>query len=90
MRHDPQDRQRTVLANAAGEPLDRRESLAPKNTDCVRDLIAQKVKASDGRISAKRRQHAARNFRRAVAEEKAKCERLRRVFRPWIAPRGVV
>lgn len=89
---------RKVLEHRAGEAPGRaRRPAAPKNTDCVRDLIAQKVKATDGRISAKRLLPAAkaagytgsaRNFRRAVAEEKAKWKRLRRVFRPWIPTPG--
>lgn len=89
---------RVVLANAAGEPFDRpRKQAAAKNTDTVRELIAEKVKATDGRISAKRLlpvvkaagyTGSARNFRRAVAEEKAAWRRQRRVFRPWVPTPG--
>lgn len=89
---------RKVLEHLAGETPGRpRRPAHPKNTDCVRDLIAQKVKATDGRISAKRLlpvakaagyTGSARNFRRAVAEEKAKWKRLRRVFRPWVPTPG--
>ena len=63
-----------------------------RNTDVARDVIAEKIRATDGRISAKRLlpiaraagyEGSARNFRRAVAEAKAKWRRQRRVFRPW-------
>jgi hypothetical protein len=62
----------------------------------VRDLVAQRVAASDGRISAKRLPVAqaagyagsARNFRRAVAEAKAAWKRQRRVYRPWVPVPG--
>ncbi|MEW6474263.1 MAG: IS21 family transposase [Actinomycetota bacterium] len=63
-----------------------------KNTDPVQELIAAKVRATDGRISAKRLLPAARaagyagsarNFRRAVAQAKARWRRQRRVFQPW-------
>jgi hypothetical protein len=69
-----------------------------KNTDQVADLVAERVAATDGRISAKRLlplarsagyQGSARNLRRAVAEAKARHRRHRRVYRPWVpAPGG--
>lgn len=84
---------RVVEANRAGEPADApRKAPLGKNTDVVRDVIAEKVRATDGRISAKRLlpiaraagyAGSARNFRRAVAEAKASWRRQRRVFRPW-------
>jgi hypothetical protein len=55
------------------------------------------VRASDGRISAKRLlpparaagyQGSARNFRRAVARVKADWRQKRRVFRPWVPSPG--
>ncbi len=55
-------------------------------------VIAEKVRATDGRISAKRLLPAARaagyvgsarNFRRAVAEAKRLWRRHRRTYRPW-------
>jgi hypothetical protein len=55
------------------------------------------VRASDGRISAKRLlpparaagyQGSARNFRRAVARVKADWRQKRRVFRPWVPGPG--
>ena len=46
---------RKVLEHQAGEPPDRRRRpVNAKNTECVRDVIAEKVRATDGRISAKR------------------------------------
>ena len=64
----------------------------PHNTDIVRGLIATKVEATDGRISAKRLlplcraagyTGSARSLRRAVAEAKAEHRRQRRTYRPW-------
>ncbi len=64
----------------------------PKNTDAVVTVIAEKVQATDGRISAKRLlpvaraagyTGSARNFRRAVAEAKKAWRRRRRIYRPW-------
>ena len=64
----------------------------PRSTDPYRDLIAQKVRATDGRISAKRLlplcraqgyPGSARHLRRAVASAKAAWRRERRVYRPW-------
>lgn len=89
---------RKVLEARAGEPPDRgRRPVKAKNTECVRDVIAEKVRATDGRISAKRLlpiaqaagySGSARNFRRAVAEAKAGWRRQRRVFRPWVPAPG--
>ncbi|MET0729181.1 MAG: IS21 family transposase [Acidimicrobiales bacterium] len=85
---------RVVLANEVGGPPGRpRRPAGPRNTECVKDLIADKVRATDGRISAKRLlpiargagyTGSARNFRRAVAEAKGLWRRQRRVFRPWV------
>ncbi|MDQ4072378.1 MAG: IS21 family transposase [Actinomycetota bacterium] len=84
---------RVIERRAAGEPFEApRRSPKPKNTDCVAGLIADKVRTTDGRISAKRLLPAARaagyvgsarNFRRAVAEAKAVWRRKRRIYRPW-------
>jgi Homeodomain-like domain len=70
----------------------------PKNTDAVRDLVAGRVHATDGRISAKRLlgparaagyEGSARNLRRLVAAEKRRHRLARRVYRPWVpAPGG--
>ena len=65
----------------------------PRNTDVVVGLIEERVRQTDGRISAKRLLAearaagyggSARNLRRAVARAKAEWRRRRRVFRPWI------
>lgn len=84
---------RVVEASRAGEPLEpRRPRMVVRNTDVVREVVAAKVRTTDGRISAKRLlpvgraagyEGSARNFRRVVAEAKAKWRRQRRVFRPW-------
>jgi transposase len=67
------------------------------NTAAVMELIKQKVRASDGRISAKRLLPtvraagyvgSARNFRRAVAEAKASWKKQRRSYRPWVPTPG--
>ena len=89
---------RVIEANQAGLPPDRpRRSTKARNTDAVRDLIVEKVRATDGRITAKRLLPAAvtagysgsaRNFRRAVAQAKADWKRRRRVYRPWLPTPG--
>jgi len=69
----------------------------PKATDPVQGLIEQRVKATDGRISAKRLlplceaegyTGSDRSLRRAVAEAKAAYRRQRRVYRPWVPVPG--
>ena len=64
----------------------------PRNTDPLAALLTERVRATDGRISAKRLLPAARaaghagsarNLRRAVATAKAAWRRERRVYRPW-------
>src|SRR5258708_6676949 len=69
----------------------------PSNTVVVDGLIAKRVEATDGSISAKRLlpvarkdgyTGSARNFRRAVAEAKAAWRRERRTYRPWIPVPG--
>ena len=89
---------RVIEANAAGMAPDRARRAAKElNTDCVKDLIAEKVKTTDGRISAKRLlpiartagyAGSARNLRRAVALAKAQWKRTRRVYRPWLPTPG--
>jgi transposase len=78
---DPKTVKRKVLAYEAGE-LDEervRRAPVPKNTDGVRSLVAERVAATRGRVSAKRLLPVARaaryagsprNFRRVVAAEK--------------------
>ena len=69
----------------------------PKATDPLGALLAERVRATDGRISAKRLLPAARaagytgsarNLRRAVAVTKAAWRTERRVYRPWQAVPG--
>jgi transposase len=88
---------RVVEANRAGVPVSAPRRAGPRNTDAVRAVIDDKVKATDGRISAKRLlpvaqaagyAGSARNFRRAVAESKARWRRQRRVLRPWVPTPG--
>ena len=64
-----------------------------RNTDPMASLITERVRATDGRISAKRLLPvcraagyigSARNLRRAVAAAKAGHRRDRRVYRPWV------
>lgn len=78
---------RVIDANRAGElQATRRPRSLVRNTDVARDVIAEKVRATDGRISAKRLlpvartagyTGSARNFRRAVADAKAVWRRQR-------------
>ena len=89
---------RVVEAQRSGRSVERRRRRhVAKNTDVARDVIAERVRASDGRISAKRLLPAARaagyegssrNFRRAVAEAKAAWRRQRRTYRPWVPAPG--
>ena len=82
---------RRVVQRRAGrsrpEPMAR-----PRNTDPLAALLSERVRATDGRISAKRPLPAARaagyggsarNLRRAVAITKAAWRTERRVYRPW-------
>jgi hypothetical protein len=68
-----------------------------RNTAAVTQLIADRVRATDGRISAKRLLMVAqkdgysgspRNFRRAVAAAKAAWKKQRRTYRPWVPVPG--
>lgn len=83
---------RVIERQRAGEPFDAPRRQLAKNTDVVVSVIAEKVRATDGRISAKRLlplartagyTGSARNFRRAVAEAKRAWRRRRRTYRPW-------
>ena len=69
----------------------------PRNTDCVADLVTERVRTTDGRISAKRLlpgaraagyTSSARNLRRLVAAAKASHRRTRRTYRPWVPRPG--
>ena len=80
---------KVIDANHAGMPVSAPRRAGPRNTDAVRGVIDDKVRSTDGRISAKRLlpiaqaagyTGSARNFRRAVAESKARWRRQRRVL----------
>lgn len=88
---------RKVLAAAAGGIEHKGRAPVARNTDAVRALIEEKVRATGGRISAKRLLPAARaagyagsdrNFRRAVAAVKKQWARQRRIYRPWVPVPG--
>lgn len=88
---------RAVERQQAGGPWVRRPRAISKNTDQLIALISDRVRATDGRISAKRLlpsaraagyQGSARNFRRAVAKVKADWRQKRRIYRPWVASPG--
>ncbi|HET6811919.1 MAG TPA: IS21 family transposase [Acidimicrobiales bacterium] len=74
----PKTVKRAVARHLAGDTAPER-TVRPSNTDCVADLVAKRVGATRGRISAKRLlpearaagyAGSARNFRRVVAEAK--------------------
>jgi transposase len=80
-------------AGTLAEPRAKR----PQNTDGIVSLVEEKVRLTQGRISAKRLlpqaraagyTGSARNFRRAVAEVKATCKAQRRTYRPWTPTAG--
>lgn len=88
---------RVVERRASAEGTPSRRLPRPRNTEGVRELIAERVQASDGRITAKRLlpvaqaagyTGSARSFRRAVAEAKAAWRQRRRVYRPWVPVPG--
>jgi transposase len=88
---------RVVERHRAGGPWYRRPRALHKNTDQVLRVIEEKVRATDGRISAKRLlplvqaagyQGSTRNLRRAVAQVKRDWRHRRRVYRPWLATPG--
>src|SRR5919199_5290613 len=88
---------RVLERRAAGQVGRRPSPPRQRNTAAVEELIRQKVRASDGRISVKRLLPtartagyggSARNFRRAVAEAKANWHRQRRTYRPWTPTPG--
>jgi transposase len=73
--------------------VERARPARPKTVDGVTELIAERVRASAGRISAKRLlpvvrgagyRGSGRSLRRAVAEAKAAWRKERRVYRPWV------
>jgi transposase len=85
-----------VLERRQAGRLERRGA-PPRNTAAVRELIAKRIRDTDGRISAKRLlpparaegyTGSARNFRRAVAEAKAAWKKQRRTYHPWVPVPG--
>jgi transposase len=88
---------RAVQRQEAGGPWVRRPRPTSRNTDAVVSVIWERVRRTDGRISAKRLLPAARaagykgsarNLRRAVAKVKAEWRQKRRIFRPWVPSPG--
>ena len=88
---------RTVEKWRGGQDVTGGRDPVERNIDAFRDLVADRVDATRGRISAKRLLPDARaegyvgsdrNFRRLVAEVKAEWRRTARVFRPWVQSPG--
>jgi transposase len=88
---------RVVERAAAGRPSSRQPRTLTHNTDAVLGVIEEKVRLSDGRITAKRLlpvvrvagyQGSARNLRRAVSRAKSDWRRKRRIYRPWVPTAG--
>jgi transposase len=88
---------RAVERQQAGGPWHRQPRLLSKNTDAVMAVIWERVRETDGRISAKRLlprvraagyEGSARNFRRAVAKVKREWRQKRRLYRPWVPTPG--
>lgn len=88
---------RVLERRAAGQRPGRRRPSRPGLAEPFTDLIYQKVKATDGRITAKRLLPIARaagytgstrTFRRAVAAQKVLWRKHRRVYRPWAPEPG--
>jgi transposase len=88
---------RVLERRAAGQRPGRRRTPRPGLAEPFTDLIYRKVKATDGRITAKRLlpigradgyTGSARTFRRAVAAQKALWRKHRRVYRPWVPEPG--
>jgi transposase len=88
---------RVLQRRAAGQRPGRRCAPQPGLAEPFTDLIYRKVKATDGRITAKRLlpvaraagyTGSARTFRRAVATQKALWRKHRRVYRPWVPEPG--
>jgi transposase len=88
---------RVLERRGAGQRPGRRRAPGPGLADEFTDLIFGKVKATDGRITAKRLlplvraagyTGSARTLRRAVAMAKTRWKRTRRVYRPWTPEPG--
>ena len=88
---------RRVVERRARGQLVHGRTLRPKNTDVITELAAERVRLTDGRISAKRLlpvaraagyDGSARNFRRVVAAAKRAWRTRRRTYRPWVPVPG--
>jgi transposase len=88
---------RVLDRREAGQRPGRRRAPEPGLAEPFTALIAAKVKATDGRITAKRLlpvvraagyAGSARTLRRAVAVAKVEWRRVRRVYRPWTPEPG--
>jgi transposase len=88
---------RVLERRAAGQRPGRRRIAGPGLADGFTGLIFGKVQATDGRITAKRLlplvraagyTGSARTLRRAVAVQKSRWKRARRVYRPWTPEPG--
>lgn len=88
---------RVLDRRTAGQRPGRRRAPRPGLAEPFTDLIYRKVKATDGRITAKRLlpvaraegyAGSARTFRRAVAAQKVLWRKHRRVYRPWVPECG--
>jgi transposase len=88
---------RVLERRTAGQRPGRRRAAQPGLADAFADLIFGKVKATDGRITAKRLlplvraagyTGSARTLRRVVAVQKARWKRARRTYRPWTPEPG--
>jgi transposase len=88
---------RVIERATATESLVAVRAGGPRNFEVAREVVVAKMASTDGRISAKRLLPAARtagysgsdrNFRRLVAEERARWKTRRRVFRPWVPVPG--
>jgi transposase len=88
---------RVLERRTAGQRPGRRRAPRPGLADEFTDLIFGRLKATDGRITAKRLlpivraagyTGSARTLRRTVAAQKARWRKARRVYRPWTPEPG--
>jgi hypothetical protein len=93
----PKTVKRVVVRARRGQVGRQQAPPRPRATAGVQALITERVRQSDGRISAKRLlpvaqaagyTGSARSFRRAVAAAKAEWQLRRRSYRPWVPTPG--